>query len=115
MKDITKIVKSFQESGLLVKGISETIKNWSKRTKRWISSNDIASLLGNALAGKGVIRTGEGVIRARPGFLIPPHPLANFKIQKYYQNESKFNGVHSRNNLYKIKDGAYIINLDEYE
>ena len=46
---------------------------------------------------------------------MPPHPLANFEIQKYYQNEPKFNGVYSRNNLSKIKDEAYIINLDEYE
>ena len=43
------------------------------------------------------------------------HPLTNFDIQKYYENEPKFNGVYSRNNLSKIKDGAYIINLDEYE
>ena len=46
---------------------------------------------------------------------MPPYPLKNFEIQKYYQNESKFNGVYSRNNLRKIKDGVYIINLDEYE
>ena len=45
-----------------------------------------------------------------------PHPLTNFEIQKYYQNEPRFNGVFSRNNLTtKIKDGAYVINLDEYE
>ena len=43
------------------------------------------------------------------------HPLTNFDIQKYYQNESKLNGVYSRNNLPKIKDGAYVINLDEYK
>ena len=43
-----------------------------------------------------------------------PHPLTN-EIQKYYQNEPKFNGVFSRNDLSKIKDGAYVINLDEYE
>ena len=36
-------------------------------------------------------------------------------MQKCYQNESKFNGVYSRNNLSKIKDGTYIINLGEYE
>ena len=46
---------------------------------------------------------------------MPPHPLTNFKIQKYYQNKPKFNGVYSRNNLPKIKDGAYAVNLDEYE
>ena len=45
---------------------------------------------------------------------MPPHPLTNFEIQKYYQNESRFNSVYSRDNLPKIKDGAYIINLDEY-
>ena len=45
---------------------------------------------------------------------MPPHPLTNFEIQKYYQNEPRFNGVYSRDNLQKIKDGAYIINLDEY-
>ena len=44
-----------------------------------------------------------------------PHPLTNFKIQKYYQNETKFNGAYSRNNLSKINDGTCIINLDEYE
>ena len=45
---------------------------------------------------------------------MPPHPLTNFEIQKY-KNESKFSGVYSRDNLPdKIKDRAYIINLDEY-
>ena len=46
---------------------------------------------------------------------MPPHPLTNFEIQKYYENETKFNGFYSRNNLSKIKDGAYVMNLDEYE
>ena len=45
---------------------------------------------------------------------MPPHPLTNFEIQKYYQNEPRFNGVYSRDNLLKIKDGAYVINIDEY-
>ena len=44
-----------------------------------------------------------------------PHPSTNFEMQKYYQNEPKFNGVYSRNNWsIEIKDGAHIINLDEY-
>ena len=44
-----------------------------------------------------------------------PDPLTNFEIEKYYENEPRFNGVISRNNLpKKIKDEAYIINLDEY-
>ena len=44
-----------------------------------------------------------------------PHPLTNFEIQKYYENESRFNGVYSRDNLpNKIKVGAYVIHLDEH-
>ena len=46
----------------------------------------------------------------RIGFLMPPHPLTNFEIQKYYKSEPRFNGV---NNLFK-KIKEYIINLDEY-
>ena len=47
--------------------------------------------------------------------LILPHPLTSFEIQKYYQNKTKFNGVYSRDNLpNKIKDGAYVINPDDY-
>ena len=45
---------------------------------------------------------------------MPQHPLTKFEIQKYYQNEPKFN-VYSRNNLPKIKDGAFVINLDVYK
>ena len=39
---------------------------------------------------------------------------SSFEMQKYYQNEPKFNGVYSTDNLPKIKDGAYVINLDYY-
>ena len=44
-----------------------------------------------------------------------PHSLINFEIRKYYQKEPKSNGVYSRSNLSKIKDGAYAINLDEFK
>ena len=44
-----------------------------------------------------------------------PHPLTDFEIIKYYENEPRFNGVYSRDNLpNKNKDGIYVINLDEY-
>ena len=49
-------------------------------------------LLGNSFTAKEAIRAGEETIR-------------NFEIQKYYQNEPKFNGVYSSNNLPKLKDG----------
>ena len=46
---------------------------------------------------------------------LPPHSLTNFEIQEYYQNEPRFNGVFSRDNLSNtIKNGAYVIKLDEY-
>ena len=61
------------------------------------------SLLGNLLTGEG------------PGFLIPPHPLTNFEIQKYFQNEPEFNGVYLRSNLAKIKNVTHVINLHEFK
>ena len=50
---------------------------------------------------------------------MPSHSLNNFEIQKHYENESRFNAVYSRDNLTEcssteMKDGAYVINLDEY-
>ena len=45
---------------------------------------------------------------------MPPHPFTNFERQTYYQNQPRFNGICSRDNLPKIKDRAYVINLDEY-
>ena len=48
-------------------------------------------------------------------FLMTLHPLTNFEIQKHYENDPRFNGVFSRDNIPKnMKDGGYIINLDEY-
>ena len=46
---------------------------------------------------------------------LPVHPLTIIQIKRYYQNEPRFINVYSRDNLpNKIKDGAYVINLDEY-
>ena len=48
-------------------------------------------------------------------FLMLPYPLTNFELEKCYQNEPRFNGIFSQNNLsLKIKDGPYVINLHEY-
>ena len=72
MADITKIVKPLEESGLLIKGVSETIKNEAKEQKsRFLPillGTLAASILGNALAGKGVIRADEGIITAGQNF-----------------------------------------------
>ena len=68
MKDIIKIVKSLEDSGLLFKGVSETIQNEAKEQKGGFLSMLLgtlgASLLGNILAEKGINRAGEGIVRA---------------------------------------------------
>ena len=43
-----------------------------------------------------------------------PHPLTNFEIRKYYQNQPRLNGVYLKDNQPKINDGVYVINLDGY-
>ena len=73
MEDIFKIVKYLEDSGLLLEGVSETIKNEAKVKKGGFRSMLLrtlcACLLGNILAGKGIVRAeyvskGEGIIRA---------------------------------------------------
>ena len=120
-----KIVKSAEDSGLLLKGVSETIQNEAKEKKGgflgMLLSSIGAGLLGNILAGERVNRAGEEIVRAgyrssikNKDFWYCPHPLNNFQILKYYQNEPRFNGVYYRDKLPdKIKDGAYVINLNE--
>ena len=116
MNDIMKIIKSLEDSRILLKEIIKTIRNETKEQKGGILSMLLgtlgASLLGNLLSGKGFLRAGEGIKKKS---LMPAHPLTNFEITEYYENEPRFNGVFSRNKLPKmIKNGAYIINLDEY-
>ena len=75
MNDILKIVKSLENSGLLLKGVSETIQHEAKEQRGGFLSMLLgtlgASLLGDilskGLSGKGVIRPGEGTIRAGYG------------------------------------------------
>ena len=125
MNEIMKFVQTLEGSNILLKGVSETIKNETKEQKGGFLSMLLgtlgASLLGHLLTGKGFVRAGEGTIRAGYGssikkkVVIPPHPLTNFEIKEYYENDPRFHGVYSRDNLPKtIKNGAYVINLDEY-
>ena len=127
MQDIIKIIKELENSDILLKGVSKTIENEIKEQRGGFLSMLLgtlgASLLGNLLTGKGIMRAGDGIVRAGEGSkkkklnsLLPFHPLTNIEISEYYKNEPRFNGVYSRNNLpNKIKKGAYVINLDEYE
>ena len=119
---------------MLLEEVSKTIQNEAKKQRggflRMLLGRLGSSLLGNILTGKGIDRIGKRVIRVSygnkkgrkvttkrqdDGFLMPPHPLTNFEIQKYYQNELKLNGVSSENKISKINDGTYIINFDGYE
>ena len=94
----------------MLKGASETVQNEARVQKGGLLSMLLstlgASLLGNILAGRGMNRACEGVGEGgcdrrsskikKNEFLMPPHPLTNFEIQKYYQDEPRFNGVYSR-------------------
>ena len=68
MIDTMKIIKSHEESGVLIKGVSETTKNEAKEQRDGFLSMLlgilVASLLRNLLTSKGVMTAGEGVIRA---------------------------------------------------
>ena len=68
IQDIAKIVKSLEDSGLLLKRVSETIQNQAKEQKggflRMLLGALGASLQGNILAGKGINRAGEGIVKA---------------------------------------------------
>ena len=136
--NVTKIVPALEDSNILLKGVTKAIQNETKEQKGGFLSMLLgtlgASLLGNLLTGKGIERAGSGnnkgkgikiagsgrtlssALQKTIGFSILPHPLTNFEIQKYYENEPRFDGVFSRDNLpKKIKDGAYVINLDEHK
>ena len=85
MQDVLKIVKSLEDSAILLKGVSETIKNESKKQRGGFFSMLLstlgANLLSNMLTGKGLIRAGEGT--AKVGYeskrsLIKRSSLKNF-------------------------------------
>ena len=128
MNDIMKIAQALEDSSILLKGVTKTVKNERKEQKGGflcmlldtLGASLLGDLLTKNLSQKGTVRAGKGTIRAGKGIkkkaLMPPHPLTNFEIKNYYENEPRFNGVYSRDNLRKtIKNGAYVINLAEYE
>ena len=64
MKDIMKIVQALEDSNILFKGVTKTIKNKAKEQRGGFLNMLLgtlgASLLGNSLSGKGIIRAGSG-------------------------------------------------------
>ena len=73
MEDLIKIVKSLEDSGLLLKGVTELVQNEVKEQKGGFLSMLLgmlgASLLGNLVTGKGVNKKGKGINRAREGIV----------------------------------------------
>ena len=103
MDDIMKISEALENLVILLKGVPKTIKNETKEQKGGFLSMLLgtvgASLLGNLLSGgKGIVCAGEGIARAgeevkknaKKSSLMPPHPLTNFEISEYYENEPRF-------------------------
>ena len=90
MNDIMKIIQALEDSNILLKGVTETNEKETKEQKGGFPSMLFgtlgASLLGNILAGKGIVRAvsgnkkGKGIVK----LLMPFNPLTNFEIQKYY-------------------------------
>ena len=90
MNDILKIIEALENSGILLKGVTKTIENETKEQRGGFLSMLLgtlgASLLGNLLTGKGMMRAGKGIVRAGEGakknlnLLLPFHPLTNIKI-----------------------------------
>ena len=75
MKDIMKIIKALENSGILLKGVSKTTKNETKEQRGGFLSMLLgtlgASLLGNLLTGgKGIVRAGDGIVRAGEGNVV---------------------------------------------
>ena len=105
------LVKSFEESGLLIKAVSETIKNKAKEKKggflRMLLGTVGVRLLGNQLE-----QVKTKIEQARIFNASSFHKFWNTKV---LSNEPKFKGVYSRNNLPKMKDEAYVINYDEFK
>ena len=98
MKDILIIVKSLYDSGILLKGVSETIKNEAKEQKGGFLSMLLgtlgASLLGDMLFGKGVIRTGEGTARVGYG-------SKRSSLKFFFDSPTSFNKLSNTNVLSK--------------
>ena len=116
MNDIIKIVKAVEDSGILLKGVTNETKEqksgFLSMLLGTLGNSLISDLLIKNLPGKGTLRAEEGIDKKA---LIPQHPSTNFEIEKYYENEIRFKGAYSRDNLPKtIKNGAFVINPDEY-
>ena len=123
---MTKIIKALEYSDVLMKRTTQTLKNDIKNGGALPFLPMLLGTLGaSLLTGRGLFRAGnnkcncnqvQGLFRAGQGIkkksLTTFHPLTNFEIQYYFNKENRFNGVYSRINFAKLKNGEYVINLD---
>ena len=106
LNDMIKIVKALEDSDVLLKGVTETLKSDTKKC----GALPMAPVLGASLLtgrglyragfgnkckyGQGMYRAGEGMYRAGQGIkrksLMPPHPLTNFEIIEYFKDEPRY-------------------------
>ena len=90
MKDIMKIIEALENSGILLKGVSKTIENETKEQRGGFLSMLLgtlgASLLGNLLTGKDIIRAGDGIVRAGERSKKNPKFTVTFPSFNKYRN-----------------------------
>ena len=72
----------------------------------------VISSVVKGISGRGFRRAGKGYLHKKKE-LVPLHRLNNIKITNNFNYETRFNGVFPRNNLRRINDEAYVINLDD--
>ena len=115
MNGIMRIVQALENFNILAEEVTKAAKNKTREQRGGFLGTLVrtlgTTLLGNLISGKGIARAGCGNKKrkeiVRPGygvewdFLIPSHSLTNFEIQKYYQNEPRFTGAFSGDNLRK--------------
>ena len=129
IKDLTKIVKALEDSNVLMKGVTETLKSDIRKGgalplipmllgtlgvsllsrkglyRAGTNKRNCGQGLFRARHGKGMYRAGKGLFRAGQGIkkksLMPPHPLTNYEIIEYFKDEPRFNGVFSKDNFPK--------------
>ena len=92
INDIMKIIKALEILGILLKGVSKTIKNENKEQRGGFLSMLLrtlgASLLGNLLTGgKGIMRAGDGIVRAGSGSKKDPKYTVTFSSANKYRNK----------------------------
>ena len=92
MKDIMKTIKALEDSGILLKGVSKTITNETKEQRGGFLSMLLgtlgASLLGNLFTGgKGIMRTGDGIVRAGSGSKKKTKFTVTFSSANKYTNK----------------------------